>query len=204
MPRENRPCKGGIAGPRVNWKRNWELEQEDCSVKILHSSLFTVPQSLGEDLRVSFNDPILGYRSLEEFERENGRENSAEWGAAVAFVVNSGNNENEKRIATELSAGRGLKRRPLPRIGAERIEIRMSLDLGEKKPAVLKGFLKPLERAVISPSAAKPAITRNDATGRRTDYRDSRLSIRAGSPSLAMMLRNGWSGLGRALSHAIP
>jgi hypothetical protein len=29
--RENRPCEGGIAGPRVNWKRNWELENEKRS-----------------------------------------------------------------------------------------------------------------------------------------------------------------------------
>ena len=26
MSRENRPCEGGIAGQRVDWKRNWELE----------------------------------------------------------------------------------------------------------------------------------------------------------------------------------
>ena len=29
MRRENRPCEGGIAEPRVNWKPNWELEQGD-------------------------------------------------------------------------------------------------------------------------------------------------------------------------------
>ena len=46
----------------------------------------------------------LGYRSPEEFERESGRTNSADSpGATVEFVVDSGNNENEKRIATELS-----------------------------------------------------------------------------------------------------
>jgi putative transposase len=46
----------------------------------------------------------LGYRSPEEFEGESGHENSADSpGATVEFVVNSENNENEKRISTELS-----------------------------------------------------------------------------------------------------
>lgn len=45
----------------------------------------------------------LGYRSPEEFERE-GAENSADSrGATLVFVVNSENNENEKRMSTELS-----------------------------------------------------------------------------------------------------
>jgi hypothetical protein len=48
--RENRPCEGGIAGPRVNWKPNWNLSREVCSVKILHPSLFTMPLS---DCRVA-------------------------------------------------------------------------------------------------------------------------------------------------------
>ena len=56
----------------------------------------------------------LGYRFPEEFERQSAENSADSPGATVEFVVDSGNNENEKRIATELSRGRGLKRRPLP------------------------------------------------------------------------------------------
>jgi putative transposase len=45
----------------------------------------------------------LGYRSPEEFERQSAENSADSLGATVEFVVNSGNNENEKRIATELS-----------------------------------------------------------------------------------------------------
>jgi Integrase core domain len=45
----------------------------------------------------------LGYRSPEEFERESGPDSADSPGATVEFVVNSGNNENEKRFSTELS-----------------------------------------------------------------------------------------------------
>jgi putative transposase len=46
----------------------------------------------------------LGYRSPEEFERENSQENSAQSpGATVEFVVHNGNGENQERDATEQS-----------------------------------------------------------------------------------------------------
>src|ERR1700751_3155129 len=45
----------------------------------------------------------LGYRSPEEFERQSAENSADSLGATVEFVVNSENNENEKRIATELS-----------------------------------------------------------------------------------------------------
>jgi putative transposase len=45
----------------------------------------------------------LGYRSPEEFERESTENSADSLGATVEFFVNSGNNENEKRISTELS-----------------------------------------------------------------------------------------------------
>jgi len=46
----------------------------------------------------------LGYRSPEEFERENGRTNSADSsGATVEFVVDDENSENEERDSTKLA-----------------------------------------------------------------------------------------------------
>ena len=45
----------------------------------------------------------LGYRFPEEFERQSAENSADSPGATVEFVVDSGNNENEKRIATELS-----------------------------------------------------------------------------------------------------
>jgi hypothetical protein len=46
----------------------------------------------------------LGYQSPEEFERENGRTNSAgSEGATVEFVVDDENNEKEERDSTRLA-----------------------------------------------------------------------------------------------------
>jgi hypothetical protein len=45
----------------------------------------------------------VGYRFPEEFERQSAENSADSPGATVEFVVDSGNNENEKRIATELS-----------------------------------------------------------------------------------------------------
>jgi hypothetical protein len=49
----------------------------------------------------------LGYRFPEEFERQSAENSADSPGATVEFVVDSGNNENEKRIATELWGGGG-------------------------------------------------------------------------------------------------